>query len=484
MSSVFRGFAKALIAADVPDGSGNTQPMNSIGDEESGWVAGDAVPPAGEFPVVVPKALIERTRTGALIDLLRIKLGFPPEVFAPAAYPVIEAYAGFVQLLPAPESRHHARPGGRFTCGLELALRALDHRRGQILPRGAQPEAIGARAHRWTYAVFVAALLYGVRNTAAGLRILMRVGGRDPRPWDPLAGSMLAEGASSYRVEIVERDAVREDRHGDLASRLFNQCVPAPVLAWLAEDAALMRELLAWLSMVSAEPRGAIAELVLRAATGSSARARSYPRDTARQVTSTVSPEDAEQGADTDLENAQAEYLEDAIEEVPGPIPATLGRAAVQRPVASRPESAGTTRTSDVARSFIGWLRRGISDGTIRVNEPGALVHGVNEGVLLVSPRIFREFSKQLGPHQHDGRIGSPSDGADPAKWVQRQVLRAGWHLQADRGINILAYQVMRGDRAVSRLSGVVIRNPAQFIDLVPPVNPVLVRSTETPDQT
>lgn len=443
--------------------------------------------------MVVPKALIERTRTGALIDLLRIKLGFPPEVFAPAAYPVIEAYAGFVQLLPAPESRHHARPGGRFTYGLELALRALDHRRGQILPRGAQPEAIGARAHRWTYAVFVAALLYGVRNTAAGLRILMRVGGRDPRPWDPLAGSMLGEGASSYRVEIVEGDAVREDRHGDLASRLFNQCVPAPVLVWLAEDAALMPELLAWLSMVSAEPRGAIAELVLRAATGSSARCRSCRAETTRQAPSIALSKHAEQRGDAGPERAEVEYLEDAIEDdlgqalPPGRVQvddtAVPAAPAAGHSESSRPESAGTTRTSDVARSFIGWLKRGISDGTIRVNEPGALVHGVNEGVLLVSPRIFREFSKQLGPHQHDGRVRSPSDGEDAAKWVQRQVLRAGWHLQADRGINILAYQVMRGDRAVSRLSGVVIRNPAQFIDLVPPVNPVLVRSTETPDR-
>jgi hypothetical protein len=460
VSSVFWSFAKAPIAADVSDGSGNIQPMDHIDKEDS------------EFPVLLPKVLIDRTHTNALIDLLRLKLGFPPEVFAGAVYPVIEGYAGFVQLLPAPESPRHAHPGGRLTYGMELALRALDHRRGQILPRGAQPEAIGARAHRWTYAVFVAALLYGVRNTAAGLRILMRVGGRDPRPWEPLAGSMLAAGASSYRVEIVEGDAVCEDRYADLASRLFNQCVPASVLAWLAEDAALMPELLAWLSGDGVEPRGAIAELVLRAATGSRPSGRTCPTETATQVPSIPSSRDAEQGIDTGPEDAEVEYLEDAIEEAPRPAPP---------PVTSRPSSTGNAETSDLAHSFIGWLKRGISDGTIRVNEPGALVHGVNEGMLLVSPRIFREFSKQLGPHQHDGRVGSPSDGADTVKWVQRQVLRAGWHLQADRGINILAYQVMRDDRAVSRLSGVVIRNPAQFIDSVPPVNPVLVRSTETP---
>jgi hypothetical protein len=54
--------------------------------------------------------------------------------------------------------------------------------------------------------------------------------------------------------------------------------------------------------------------------------------------------------------------------------------------------------------------------------------------------------------------------------------LRAGWHLRADKGVNILTYQVMRGDRAVSRLSGVVIRDPERFVKPLSPINPLLVR--------
>ena len=51
----------------------------------------------------------------------------------------------------------------------------------------------------------------------------------------------------------------------------------------------------------------------------------------------------------------------------------------------------------DAARHFIGWLQQGLSDGTLRVNQAGALVHFVDEGMLLVSPRIFREFAKNFG---------------------------------------------------------------------------------------
>jgi hypothetical protein len=40
----------------------------------------------------------------------------------------------------------------------------------------------------------------------------------------------------------------------------------------------------------------------------------------------------------------------------------------------------------------------------------------------------------------------------------------------------MLSYQVMRGERAVSQLSGVVIPNPERFVTPVPAINPVLVR--------
>ncbi len=181
-------------------------------------------PPSGTnvqgigFPV-----LIERTGTRALVDLLRIKLGFPKEVFERAVSPVIEGYADVVQLRPALVSDLHSRPGGLFIRGLELGSRALDYRRGQILPRGAAPEVIGAHAHRWSYAVLVAAVLNGIRGNVS---------------------------------EVLDVNAMH----------LFERAVPAPVREWLGEDPALMRELVAFLSGDESASSGAIGELVRRAA--------------------------------------------------------------------------------------------------------------------------------------------------------------------------------------------------------------------------
>jgi hypothetical protein len=129
----------------------------------------------------------------------------------------------------------------------------------------------------------------------------------------------------------------------------------------------------------------------------------------------------------------------------------------------------------DAALRFMAWLQKGLRDGTLPVNIAGALVHFVPEGMLLVSPRIFREFAIRWGAE--GSALASAAGDPDHGKSIQRQVLRAGWHLRDEKGVNILGYKVMRGTRAVSQLSGVVIPNPERFIDPVPAVNPLLVRS-------
>ena len=62
------------------------------------------------------------------------------------------------------------------------------------------------------------------------------------------------------------------------------------------------------------------------------------------------------------------------------------------------------------------------------------------------------------------------------AKRLQREILRAGWHLQAERGVNFHSYQWKGDQRTTSRVSGIVIVEPGRFVDPLPPVNPALVR--------
>ena len=347
-----------------------------------------------ERPALTAKEVVERSGVANLMVLVRVRMGFPPETFALAAQPLIERYAEYVQLESVPGSLRYGGPGGRLHRALAIALRALDHRRGQILPRNAPPETLGALAHRWTYAVLAAALLRDVGS-------------------EPSAD----------------------------AARRFEGWVPGLIQRWLSEDAALVAELRAVLTG-AADPSSAIAELVERAATG------------ARPAIAVSVPPDA-------------------------PEPQASAAEATSEPTLATPEGSGPEfldgvddTGSERARRFMAWVKQGVADGTLPVNVRGALVHRVEDGLLLASPGIFRAFVRREGTGRDEPR--------DAAKRLQREVLRAGWHLRTDGGVNLHSY-AWRHDRGHDvRIHGVVILAPARFVDPLPPVNPALVRVADS----
>jgi len=402
-----------------------------------------------ENPVLDARALIERTGTAHLIDLLRVKLGFPMEVFDCSARPVIEEHARFVQLLPVFGSTRHGVPGGRLLRSLETALRALDYRRGQILPRGAAPEVIGEHAHRWSYAVFAAALLGDCVDVVAGMRVMVNVGCEAPTPWDPSKGSMVTVGATRYRVEALRAGEASIEIDSALAAHRFEQSIPPSIRAWLAGDAGLLPELTGVLARAPDAHASAIAEIVQRAATGSTGSVIVVRVvDVRKDPCAAPEPAAVPEVTDEPVAEGGLDGLEPVRDEVP-----------------------------QFARRFIDWLEAGIAGGTIPVNATGALVHGVPEGMLIVSPRAFHAFIRAVG--LVDGEAGSvEADGLDAARRVQQAVLRACWHVKADRGVNFIEYQLARGGRPATRITGIVIRDPKRFVDPVPSVNPMLARVT------
>ncbi len=130
---------------------------------------------------------------------------------------------------------------------------------------------------------------------------------------------------------------------------------------------------------------------------------------------------------------------------------------------------------SDAALRFMAWLQQGLADGSIAYNEAGAPVHFVEEGMALVSPRTFREFASRYGD---DG--GGSESGATPAAklgtGIQRQVIKARWHLVGPGNANVHHYSVLgRGGKPVGKLAAVVIKHPERWVNPVPPPNPNLV---------
>jgi hypothetical protein len=401
--------------------------------------AGPSIPGAMQ-PVLDAQSLIGQLGFGNAIRVLRIKLAFPPEVFALAAQPLIDGVAEFVQLLPASRSGRYSQPGGQLHRALARAIRALDRRRGQILPRGAAPEVIGAQAHRWTYAVFVAALLRDLHRVSVGMRVWMsmELGTGTRSAWSPAAGSIRSCGALGYCMQTLAPGALSEGIDPTIKLRLFECCVPALILDWLREDPALMAELRQCLSG-RADGAGVISELV-----GSDAPRRAPPdaklvRSPPEVPVATPFGEAGLPAGQAVASTDKAEFLDDV-----------------------RPEE------SALAMQFMAWLRQGVLGGTLAVNTADASVFVVAEGLLLCSPRIFREFAKQ--------EMTGSEAVADAAKRVQREVLRQGWHQRADGGVNMLSYEQSQSGRATIRINGIVICEPPRFIQPLPGIDSTLVR--------
>jgi hypothetical protein len=265
------------------------------------------------------------------------------------------------------------------------------------------------------------------------------------RTWNPAAGSMRSGGARRYVVEPLQPGGVPDPVDAALALAFFERCVPAAIRDWLSEDAALMAELRACLSG-DAEPDSVLSALVASDAPGTPpVRAHALSPPSAVPAATSLAELSAA-AVQTVITVDTTEFLEDVLPD----------------------ESA-------LARQFMVWLNQGLLDGSLSVNKPDALVYGVAEGLLLASPRIFREFAKQ--------QVAGPESGADATRRAQRQVLREvlreGWHLRGDHGVNIRCYGYRRSDRGATRINGIVMLEPQRFIQRLPAIDSTLVRMVD-----
>lgn len=110
--------------------------------------------------------------------------------------------------------------------------------------------------------------------------------------------------------------------------------------------------------------------------------------------------------------------------------------------------------SSDAGQRFLGWLKEGIATRRIQVNTVSARVHVVPEGVLLVSPGIFKDFAT----HHSD------------LEWsnVQKRFQKLKLHRRTDGGTNIHCYDVV-GARKRSSINGLLIPEPNVVFGASPP---------------
>jgi len=123
----------------------------------------------------------------------------------------------------------------------------------------------------------------------------------------------------------------------------------------------------------------------------------------------------------------------------------------------------------DLGEAFMTWLRRGILNHTITLNDAHAPVHSVAETAFLVTPKIFQRYAQE---HPETARMAK-EQGTSDWRWVQRCFEKLGLHHKSGEGLNIWVCEV-KGPRKTRGIKGYLLKDPSLIFTERPYDNPYL----------
>jgi len=130
---------------------------------------------------------------------------------------------------------------------------------------------------------------------------------------------------------------------------------------------------------------------------------------------------------------------------------------AVASSTTRKTSESDTETENDPGQAFLDWLHAGLKQNRFEINSTSARIHCVVEGLLLVSPGIFKDFDRE--------------------NWqrVQKRFQKLKIHRKTAQGTNIHTYQVT-GKRSRSRINGILIEDPERRFGgvMLPECNPHL----------
>lgn len=265
-----------------------------------------------ELPVLDVTGLIQVTGTAPLIEAIRIRCGFTPEFFQRGVACCLDALAETVQLLPADRAEVYRQPGGLWVLSLETAAWALGLRRGRLLPVGAAPEDLGALGPRWTYGVFLVALLHPLLAVLGRVRVTAWAGSGPGRAWSPFGQTLGELGRMGCRVERRPPSGDADKALRGLPLLWVGRHVPPTVLSWLSEDERLMAEIVGCLGGGATPKDSAIADIVAQATGTQRAETFDAVTDTTESVTGETRQGSSPRSALHGHENERAPGVDDA----------------------------------------------------------------------------------------------------------------------------------------------------------------------------
>lgn len=130
-----------------------------------------------------------------------------------------------------------------------------------------------------------------------------------------------------------------------------------------------------------------------------------------------------------------------------------------------KPAPAPETKQDDpnIGQAFIDWISNGIEHGGMKINAADAKLHVVKEGLLIVSPAIFRWYA---GEHNNEFKYDQ----------VQKRFQKMKLNKKTPQGTNIWSYRIT-GTEKKSVIKGMLIPDAARILKMqaeLPARNPRL----------
>lgn len=195
----------------------------------------EEIPRYPPFAKGLPVAPIDKVlgTQSELVERIRNALGFTKEQHTRLILPVISRYAEFVHLLPASEAHHHRGAGGLFRHGLEVAFWAAQASEAIIFSMEGSPRERRGNEPRWRLASCFAGLLHDVGKPISDVSVTNHDG---TVVWNPYA-STLYEWARRHNVEryFLRWRHNRHKRHEQFSLLTIERIIPPDVLGFLSE---------------------------------------------------------------------------------------------------------------------------------------------------------------------------------------------------------------------------------------------------------
>ncbi|NCE89602.1 MobH family relaxase [Pseudomonas sp. L13] len=139
----------------------------------------------------------------------------------------------------------------------------------------------------------------------------------------------------------------------------------------------------------------------------------------------------------------------------------------------SNASSAGTLEISNPSsdnpgQTFLNWVKSGIQNHKLIINDSKAKIHTVDGMVFLVTPGLFQRYAQEYPGISQRG-------DQETEKWrrVQKEFEKLKFHRKRGDGLNIWICQV-EGPRKKAKLKGYLLEKSALLFDTIPADNPFL----------